>query len=114
MRATEPIRPPVATPPPEPDSEPVASPAAQAEPDPGPEQDQGQGGPAEPKSRRSRRPRTRTLDAGGPQVGCKFYLPQQLHGRLWQFSLERGKTISELAAEILDRHVPRYKVERQG
>jgi hypothetical protein len=75
--------------------------------------DGGQGGDPGPK-KRTRVPRTRRLDAGGPAVGCKLYLPQQLHGRLWQFSLERGKTISELAAEILDRHVPRYKVERQG
>jgi hypothetical protein len=86
---------------------------------PEPAEDQGRGGesvrvdsaesrtPA-PKSRRKRAP------VGGETKGRKLSLPDDVHDRLWLLARQRRTTVSAVAADILDRALPRFKVEREG
>jgi hypothetical protein len=72
---------------------------------------QGGGASAEPKPRtRTRRPPVTTEAT----KGRKLHLPDDVHDRLWQLARQRRKTVSAVAAEILDRNLPRFRVEREG
>jgi hypothetical protein len=73
--------------------------------------EQGRGAaPSEPKPRsRSRRSTT-----GGETRGRKLSLPDAVFDRLQLTAIQRRKTISAVAAEILDRNLPRLKIEREG
>jgi hypothetical protein len=61
-----------------------------------------------PKSRRKRAP------VGGETKGRKLSLPDDVHDRLWLLARQRRTTVSAVAADILDRALPRFKVEREG
>jgi hypothetical protein len=61
-----------------------------------------------PKSRRKRTP------VGGETKGRKLSLPDDVHDRLWLLARQRRTTVSAVAADILDRALPRFKVEREG
>jgi hypothetical protein len=75
-------------------------------------QDQGRGGVAEPKPKR---PRNRRPPAGGETKGRKLHLPDELHDRLWLWARQRRMTVSAVAADVLDKNVPRFKpLEREG
>jgi hypothetical protein len=77
--------------------------------------EQGGGGanePAsEPKRSRSRRAAAATV---GETRGRKLSLPDSVFDRLQLTAIQRRKTISAVAAEILDRNLPRLKIERES
>lgn len=73
----------------------------------------GANGPAsEPKRARTRR--AATSAPGGETRGRKLSLPDSVFDRLQLTAIQRRKTISAVAAEILDRNLPRLKIEREG
>jgi hypothetical protein len=47
-------------------------------------------------------------------TGRKLHLPDDVHDRLWLLARQRRTTVSTVAAEILDRNLPRFMVEREG
>lgn len=46
--------------------------------------------------------------------GRKFYLSDEIHNRLWQYSRQQQGTASEIVSGILDRNLPRYKVTTES
>ena len=79
------------------------------------EAEQGRGGANEPASEPKRsRPRRAAAAAGGETRGRKLSLPDSVFDRLQLTAIQRRKTISAVAAEILDRNLPRLKIEREG
>jgi hypothetical protein len=52
--------------------------------------------------------------AGGETNGRKLSLPDDVHDRLWLLARERRTTVSAVAADLLNRALPRFKVEREG
>lgn len=73
---------------------------------------QGRGGAA-PEAR-TPRVRVRRPPVGTETRGRKLHLPDDVHDRLWLLARQRRKSVSAVAAEILDRNLPRFKVEREG
>jgi hypothetical protein len=72
--------------------------------------DQGRGVVVEPK-----KPRTRKmLVAGGETKGRKLSLPDSVFDRLQLAAYQRRKTMSAVAAEILDRNLPKLRIEREA
>ncbi len=66
---------------------------------------------AEPKSK----PRTRRVsNLGGETRGRKLSLPDSVFDRLQLAAIQRRKTMSAVAAEILDRNLPKLRIEREG
>jgi hypothetical protein len=61
-----------------------------------------------PKARR-KRPAVSTKT-----TGRKLHLPDDIHDRLWLLARQRRTTVSAVAADLLDRNLPRFKVEREG
>ena len=49
---------------------------------------------------------------GADQDGAKLYLSADVKFRLRMLAYQRGKTISTVANEVLDRHLPKWKLER--
>ncbi len=72
--------------------------------------DQSRGGVAEPKKPRTRRATT----IGGETKGRKLSLPDSVFDRLQLAAIQRRKTMSAIAAEILDRNLPKLRIEREG
>jgi len=70
--------------------------------------DQGEARTPAPKSRRKRAP------VGGETKGRKIHLADSIHDRLWLLARQRRTTVSAVAADILDKNLPRFKVEREG
>lgn len=66
-----------------------------------------------PEIRQPKR-RTRRAAPKGESRGRKIGLPDDVHDRLWQFAREKKITISAAAAGILDKNLPRYRIEREG
>lgn len=66
---------------------------------------------AEPRAPRAR---TRRRPPGGATRGRKLHLPDEVHDRLWLLARQRRQSVSAIAAEILDRALPRFRVEREG
>lgn len=76
----------------------------------GAEAEQGRGGaPTEAKPRA----RTRRVATGGETRGRKLSLPDGVFDRLQLLAIQRRKTISAVATEILDRTLPRLRIERE-
>lgn len=46
--------------------------------------------------------------------GRKLYLPDEIHDRLRLLAFTRREKVSTIAAEILDRNLPRLRIEREG
>jgi hypothetical protein len=97
------------------------------EPNPGPAPAEGQGGadrpvaradqgddaPAEPKASRARRKKaTAATGADTSDDGAKLYLTPDVRFRLRMLAYSRGKKISAVANEVLDRALPRWNLER--
>ena len=66
--------------------------------------------------RRTRRPGSAgaRTPAGGETKGRKLSLPADVHDRLWLYARQKRTTVSAVATEILDRNLPRFRVEREG
>lgn len=72
---------------------------------------EGRGDANEPRPTRARRKRTPA--SSGPAKGRKVHLSDDIHDRLWLLARQRRTTVSAVAAEILDRNLPRFRVERE-
>lgn len=46
--------------------------------------------------------------------GRKLYLPDEIHDRLRLLAFSRREKVSTIAAEILDRNLPRLRIEREA
>lgn len=94
--------------------------ASTTQPDPQPTSE-GQGGrlrvdgPAEaaqePKTTRSRKGKA-AAPAGGKTEGFKLYLTEDIRFRLRMLAFKRNKSYSDVANEVLDKALPRWKLER--
>jgi hypothetical protein len=58
--------------------------------------------------------RVRRPPSGAGTRGRKLHLPDDVHDRLWLLARQRRKSVSAVAAEILDRNLPRLKIEREA
>lgn len=74
---------------------------------------EGQGRGAAPEAR-TPRARTRRPPVSTETKGRKLHLPDDVHDRLWLLARQKRKSVSAVAAEILDRNLPRFRVEREG
>jgi hypothetical protein len=71
----------------------------------------GQGrGEANGNPRRPSKRRSRTSAAGEKGKGRKLTLPDSVFDRLVLTAIKRGSTASAVAAEILDRNLPRLRI----
>ena len=77
------------------------------------ESDQGRGdaAPNEPRPS-SPKPRRKRTPAGGETRGRKLSLPDGVYDRLQLLAIRRRTTVSAVAAEILDRNLPRLRIEQ--
>jgi hypothetical protein len=73
--------------------------------------DDGQSRGAASESRPSRVRRKRT-PAAGESKGRKLVLPDDVHDRLWLVARQKKQTVSAVAADILDRNLPKFRVEK--
>jgi hypothetical protein len=73
---------------------------------------QGRGDAAESRTTRPRKKRAPLTT--GPSKGRKLHLPDDIHDRLWLLARQKRSTVSAVAAEILDKNLPRYRIEREG
>jgi hypothetical protein len=96
------------TTPPEPAIPPEPGPLADDSADPA----EGQGGATE--ARPAARARRRRPVVASKTTGRKLILPDDVHDRLWLLARQRRQTVSAVAAEILDRNLPRFQVTREG
>jgi hypothetical protein len=72
--------------------------------------DQGRGG-VESRTIRTRAPRRRSAEGSGPGRGRKLVLPDAVFERLQLSAIRKRSTVSAVAAEILDRNLPRLRIE---
>jgi hypothetical protein len=98
-----------------PTTRPEAPEPVEADDPPAVDEDEAQGGRGEatpeirqPKSRAKRKP------PQGESKGRKIGLPDDVHDRLWQYARSKRITVSAAATDILNRNLPRYKIEREG
>lgn len=79
--------------------------------------DGGQGGET-PVAAEPRTPRVRRKGRGATPAekleGRRLYLSEAVHFRLRMLAYQRGRKLSEVAEEILDRGLPKYDVNRVG
>ena len=71
-------------------------------------------GGAAPAEAKATRARTKRPAVVSESRGRKLHLPDDVHDRLWLTARSRRKSVSAVAAEILDRNLPRFKVERES
>lgn len=72
--------------------------------------DQGRGG--EPAAETpSARPRRRRAPAGGKTTPRKYSVPDDVHMRAELAALRKKTTVSAIVADILDRNLPRLRIE---
>lgn len=89
-----------------PTAEPVDDPASEGE-------EQGRGVDSTPTPEaRAPRTRRRRPPVGGETKGRKLNLPDAVYDRLQLLAIQRRTTASAIAAEILDRNLPRLRIER--
>ena len=92
--------------------EPIEAPESSDGPDDADQAEgQGRAGAPEPRTTRTRR---RRPPAGGETKGRKLQLPDGIHDRLWLLARQKRTTVSAVAADILDRNLPRLRIERDG
>jgi len=99
------IRPTVMPTPPESDGET----APESADDPGDDEGQGRGD-SNGSARRTTRRRPRASAVGEKGKGRKLTLPDSVFDRLVLTAIKKGSTASAVAAEILDRNLPRLKI----
>ena len=68
---------------------------------------------AEPRTPRVRRKRATTA-ASEKLEGRRLYLSEDVHFRLRMLAYQRGRKLSEVAQEVLDKALPKYDVNRVG
>jgi len=51
---------------------------------------------------------------GAGEEGRRLYLSEDVHFRLRMLAYQRGRKISEVAQEVLDKALPKYDVNRVG
>jgi hypothetical protein len=73
--------------------------------------EQGADSPATPPRPRSRR---RRIDPGEKTRGHKLSLPDAVFERLELTAIKRKSNISAVAADILDKNLPRLRIEQDG
>jgi hypothetical protein len=74
---------------------------------------EGQGGDSPAPAPRPR-PRRRRIDPGEKTRGHKLSLPDAIFDRLQLTAIKRRSNVSAIAAEILDRNLPRLRIEQEG
>jgi hypothetical protein len=52
--------------------------------------------------------------ASGQPKGRKLYMQDDLYQRLRLMAIQENKTVSQVAAEILDAQVPRFTIRKAG
>jgi hypothetical protein len=68
-----------------------------------------------PESRTPRIRRKKAATSAAEKVeGRRLYLSEDVHFRLKMLAYQRGRKISEIAQEVLDKNLPRYDVSRVG
>lgn len=67
-----------------------------------------------PEARATKPRRKRTAASSGPAKGRKLHLPDDIHDRLWLLARQRRTTVSAVAVELLDKVLPRWRVDREG
>jgi len=79
------------------------------------DQGEGQGrGENSAESRAPARARRKRAPVSTKTTGRKLHLPDDIHDRLWLLARQRRQTVSAVAAELLDRALPRFSVTREG
>jgi hypothetical protein len=80
-----------------------------------PEPDEESRGESAPTAEaRTARPRRKRTPVGGTGKGRKLNLPDAVYDRLQLTAIQRRTTASAIAAEILDRNLPRLRIEREA
>jgi hypothetical protein len=74
---------------------------------------QGRGEAAPAGETRAPKPRQKRTPVGGETKGRKLNLPDSVYDRLQLLAIQRRTTASAIAAEILDRNLPRLRIERE-
>ena len=69
---------------------------------------EGRGVTASAKTRRKR------VVVSTATKGRKLHLPDEIHDRLWMLARQRKTTVSAVATDLLDKALPRWRVEREG
>jgi hypothetical protein len=65
-------------------------------------------------SRATRKNKVTEKASSGKVEGRKLYLPEDLYFRLRMLAYQRGQKLSECAAEVLDKALPKWNVDRIG
>jgi hypothetical protein len=60
------------------------------------------------------KPRRKRVVANTPTKGRKLHLSDDIHDRLWLLARSRKTNVSAVACDILDKALPRWRVEREG
>ena len=68
--------------------------------------------PAKPRAAKKRRADKAEKEAGPERDGLKLYLSEDVIFRLRMLHFKKGKTLSAVANEVLDKALPRWKLER--
>lgn len=68
--------------------------------------------PAEGKTPKTRKRKTATVRTDAGDDGAKLYLSADVRFRLRMLAYQRGKKISAVANEVLDKALPKWKLER--
>jgi hypothetical protein len=82
--------------------------------------DEGQGGTRDEGqdlkggSKAPRKNKVTEKGSSGKVAGRKLYLPEDLYFRLRMLAYQRGQKLSECAAEVLDKALPKWNVDRAG
>jgi len=69
-------------------------------------------GGRDPKAAKPRKKKAAAAAGSAPVEGWKLYLTDDVRFRLRMLAFQRGKKISTVANEILDRNLPRWTLER--
>lgn len=67
-----------------------------------------------PDPKPARRRTVRKPPAEGPGKARKLTLPDDVFDRLQLLAFQKRTTASAVAADILNRNLPRFRVEREG
>lgn len=68
----------------------------------------------EVKTPRRTRPRKASATTEVKLEGRRLYLSENVHFRLRMLAYQRGRKISEIAEEVLDKALPKWDVNRVG
>jgi hypothetical protein len=94
--------------------EPAAGDPADEQAEPVEHEAEGQGRGATPVEAKPRTRTRRPATLGESTKGRKLSLPDSVFDRLQLTAIQRRKTVSAVAAEILDRNLPKLRIEREG